>query len=509
MAEAVALGSEHKRLERDHGTLKDALHSAREEIAKQKGLYCKLEEEHRALMATSDAQKEIIRQNDAALAQKEEEIRSLNKACDQWAWGKQKAEGEKQDAFNLLYELQHSPSWRITAPLRKIKHGIKAVIDKLRVWRYGRRSEKCRRKFLAKFDGCTLIFDHNLGGGANDYRNKMMERLASEGTPSVCIYNNLWFYEPRDFSVLLYSPGEPKEEWHFADWDKCREFISKLSFTRIVYNNLVYNNEAASILKWIATAKCQLLVLVHDFHCICQFFDMITPEGKYCAGEVSCDECISKRTDLRPVFNNPLPSKEWHNIWRDVFAKANEVRVFSPFAPALLEKFYPGVSKVVKCVPHDMDGLRLRKANLCAGDGLNIGVVGSIYGKSKGSEIVAGLASAVAPRKIVVVGTCSGVPEGDNLEITGPYDRNNLPAILEKHGINVVLFPSICPETFSYTVSELIMMDVPVIAFNIGAQGDKVGRYDKGMLIPTVSIEEVVKTANKLYHNIYEKGDQK
>ena len=62
-----------------------------------------------------------------------------------------------------------------------------------------------------------------------------------------------------------------------------------------------------------------------------------------------------------------------------------------------------------------------------------------------------------------------------NTEFLGRYSHDELQNIIESCRINLVVFPSICPETFSYLISELIMMDVPIICFDFGAQAEKVG----------------------------------
>jgi glycosyltransferase involved in cell wall biosynthesis len=64
----------------------------------------------------------------------------------------------------------------------------------------------------------------------------------------------------------------------------------------------------------------------------------------------------------------------------------------------------------------------------------------------------------------------------------GKYALKELPGIISKHKISMALFTSIWPETFSYTVSELMMLGMPIMCFDIGAQGEKVKAYDKGII---------------------------
>ena len=79
-----------------------------------------------------------------------------------------------------------------------------------------------------------------------------------------------------------------------------------------------------------------------------------------------------------------------------------------------------------------------------------------------------------------------------NIHYMGRYDVNKLNLIIEEQGISSVLFPSVCPETFSYTVSELIHAGIPIAAFNTGAQGEKVSEYEYGEIITEQNNEKIL-----------------
>ena len=57
--------------------------------------------------------------------------------------------------------------------------------------------------------------------------------------------------------------------------------------------------------------------------------------------------------------------------------------------------------------------------------------------------------------------------------------------------------PSIVPETFSYTISEAIKMGLPIVAFDIGAQGNRVKQYKLGKVVPLGSSPVVILAAIK------------
>jgi glycosyltransferase involved in cell wall biosynthesis len=71
--------------------------------------------------------------------------------------------------------------------------------------------------------------------------------------------------------------------------------------------------------------------------------------------------------------------------------------------------------------------------------------------------------------------------------VTGTYRHEDLVDLIEANGINMFFFPSICPETFSYVTEEMIRLDLPVVAFDLGAPGERLRSYGNGRLCSEVS----------------------
>ena len=135
-----------------------------------------------------------------------------------------------------------------------------------------------------------------------------------------------------------------------------------------------------------------------------------------------------------------------------------------------------------------------------------VGIFGLIYGADKGCNIVKQFLeySKNKDYQIFINGDINNSCKvfADNIHYMGRYNVNKLDKIIEEQGISTVLFPSICPETFSYTVSELIHVGVPIACFNLGAQAEKVSSYKFGEIISSDNNESIF---NSLY-NAYLKG---
>ena len=73
---------------------------------------------------------------------------------------------------------------------------------------------------------------------------------------------------------------------------------------------------------------------------------------------------------------------------------------------------------------------------------------------------------------------------------------------MEENRIDLILIPSICPETFSYTTEESIQMGLPVAVFNVGAPAERVGKYEKGLVIDIVDAEFAIHDILAWYEKI-------
>jgi glycosyltransferase involved in cell wall biosynthesis len=89
--------------------------------------------------------------------------------------------------------------------------------------------------------------------------------------------------------------------------------------------------------------------------------------------------------------------------------------------------------------------------------------------------------------RVVVIGEVDIGLASERLKVTGVYRRDDLVDLIEAHGVNLLFFPSICPETFSYVTEEMILLGLPVVAFDLGAPGERLKSYGKSRLCSEVS----------------------
>ena len=66
----------------------------------------------------------------------------------------------------------------------------------------------------------------------------------------------------------------------------------------------------------------------------------------------------------------------------------------------------------------------------------------------------------------------------------GKYIQQDLPNLLLENDIKLICLLSMWPETYSYTLSESLISEIPVISFDLGAIAERVKKADVGWILP-------------------------
>jgi hypothetical protein len=78
------------------------------------------------------------------------------------------------------------------------------------------------------------------------------------------------------------------------------------------------------------------------------------------------------------------------------------------------------------------------------------------------------------------------------VKYTGEYAIRELPHLIKTYNVRVIVFTSICPETFSYAISEFMRLDLYIVSLDLGAQGEKLKNYDKAIFIPDLEPSSIL-----------------
>lgn len=396
-------------------------------------------------------------------------------------------------------------------------------------------SKKLNKAISISSKRIMLWIDHSLGGGTQSYSYNKFKEYDDE----YVIIRLQYFHLYRSF-VISFPNGEFFTGFTLS-FDEIKTLLNSLKLTKILLNSLVAYRNINEVLAFVhelhlTNNNIDVTYNVHDFFFICPNCNLISADNKFCGfdTDISCEDCVNKYQSLMPEYEFKLFYDEFINIsdWRKMWQKSlledvSEVVCFSKSSCEIVDKFYPAISSKLRFVPHVVRPLRQVKVN--THDSVNIAVLGKVDTIPKGKEFIELLSCSIdkfnkeldilclnkeinnskclnqnnsSDKQINIefelnkkvqlfcIGDYVNAPQ--NMTVTGAYKREELPDILEKNKIDLVLIPSILAETFSYTTSEAIAMNVPVACFNLGGQADQVSVYPKGLILELSDSSDIV-----------------
>lgn len=439
------------------------------------------------------------------------------------------------ELHNEIQLFRSSTSWRMTKPLRDLSRWYQQIRQLIQLYQHHRWMYPGLDGFKRLISQCIdaiqksggnglqnksplpllrpylekelqlnpiIIFDHNGGGGSNSYSFELMKTIHAEGGAVLRIYcfDAVWFVQ--------WSAGNKNEMLFFTDSIDDLFEVLLVSHSENIIINSVYGYPdikvaAAHIVNLVQTLKATLDFKIHDFYALCSSPHLSDFEDKYCGVPENlevCKGCLKKNLSWYhswyPKENRPTDIAEWRKPFADLFDSATTVTFFDSSSVEIVRKgLYLDDSKS-KITPHVINYLSCDKPIDITG-ALHLGMLGTLS-LMKGGNVVNSLCNYIDEQGLDIPMTVVGssfIDTPARVTIHGQYTHSDLPIIVSKYGINVILMLSIIPETFSYTISEAMAMMLPIITFDIGAQGHRVKQYALGQVIPLDSSPAVILAA--------------
>jgi len=350
-------------------------------------------------------------------------------------------------------------------------------------------------------EGIHLIVDHALEGGTNTYSKNLKKRYTKERKKILHLVY--------DFYANTYKLYFNYNSYHFSftitKLEELESFFVHIRLKEIFLNSLVSFQENYDVLTLIEKLTlgngANLNIPIHDYYPICPNYTLLNSTGEFCEIPTleKCKTCMKfNKLEWKKFFNSSTDVALWRAKWSSLFRIAHTIICFSHSSKILLLKAYNDIDQdKIKIIPHETPYLPvvhtektiLKKTNTV------IGVLGTIS-YAKGARVLKTLVEVIEERnlaiKIVLIGEITEHIESDHFYITGHYLREELPELVLEHKIDICLIPSICPETFSYTTQEIMMMQLPLMVFNLGAPAERVQEYEKGVVLDKDYVENII-----------------
>ncbi len=333
--------------------------------------------------------------------------------------------------------------------------------------------------------GAVLIVTHDQGGGVE---RAIAARIGATGSRALVL-------RPAHLSdgrigarVSDVRTAESYPNLVFAVPDEMPALARLLRAERVAHVELHHLlGHAPGILELPRLLGVPYEVHVHDYAWLCPRVALLGVAGRYC-GEpdvAGCGACVAAAGNLLEEDIGPAALRA-----RSAGVLAGARRVVVPSAdPALrLARYFPGV--IPDVVAHEDDsGLAdspppLRDPGIC-----RIVVIGAV-GVAKGYDVLLACARDAAARTLplgfVVVGhTIDDAPllATGRAFVTGPYAPDEAVALIRAQKAAIAFIPSVVPETWCFTLTEAWRAGLRAVAFDLGAQAERVRATGRGSLL--------------------------
>jgi O-antigen biosynthesis protein len=362
--------------------------------------------------------------------------------------------------------------------------------------------------------GAVLFVTHNWGGGTERHVQDMAHLLENDGDP-------VFFCRPdpddEDRVIVtdpkLVTPNLPR----FSVARELEPFTRLLCAIRIkhvhVHHVVGFSKHITDFLR-LACSRLSISydITIHDYTPICPRINLVDRSGVYCGEpELSiCERCISRdgsQLGMPPVWQ-----------WRDQFERflANARKLFVPNIDVKrrLERWFPNLTVAVR--PHPEPEFPVLKPSKVEKDTLSripprhiegsrrIAILGAI-GAHKGSTLIEQTAQAARERRTRIEFIIVGYTDRDNelkaignVTITGRYDETDSVDLLRATNADFAWFPSVWPETYSYTLSAALKAGLHPIVFDFGAIASRLRELERGILLPLELMLDPIRLAERL-----------
>lgn len=318
----------------------------------------------------------------------------------------------------------------------------------------------------------VLAITHSRGGGTERHVQELADLLADKlnsfalrPMPSG-VTELAWLRRGEAFKLAFSLP---------ADFPDLIEALRALGIAHVHIHHVIGHDPCV----WGIAARLGVRYdyTVHDYYAVCPQISLTESTNRYCGelGEEQCRACL-KRT--------PAPGRVSIGAWRAPFSQllAGARYVFAPSqdAASRIAGYVPAAA--VRAVPHnDIAGETAQPDPQPIGDRpLRVVVIGAMS-PIKGADILEETARLASTSQAGVEFHLLGYgyrplatqPKA-RLTVHGAYDEKDLGALLDWLKPDLVWFPALWPETYSYTLSACLSAALPVVVPDIGALPERI-----------------------------------
>ena len=347
-----------------------------------------------------------------------------------------------------------------------------------------------------------LFVSHHYGGGVQQHIDDLVALIRDE------LDGTVWLLQPRDDrSVGLRWLGEKSDLEipiaHDGLLEACALFAAHFGIQRLHFHHFIGLPD--SVLELPTRLGLPFDVTFHDFHTVCPQTHFITRDGRFCGrpNEAGCETCVAERpnpwglgiADWRALYGHWLGTAD-----RLIYPAASVRDIIADYFPALSGEVWPHPERSLDNFQGHVDrSLSRRKFVL-------IGSLSDVKGLHRLKGIAARALELPEPVEFVVLGSLLsplGPDAPRNILVTGQYQQGDLADLLARERPDGVLFLSVVPETYNFALSAALATNLPIIALNAGAIGERLRGVAGVTVLPLEASNQVILDALQQSASVY------
>lgn len=320
----------------------------------------------------------------------------------------------------------------------------------------------------------VLAVVHNRGGGTLRHAIELARHLGDRA--------NFFLLSPVTGHGLCLEMLEPGAGFklEFAvpgQWPSLLQALRALPISHVHYHHVLGHD--AEVMELGTHLGVSWDFTAHDFYTMCPNISLTDANDRYCGeqGGQECRLCLEQST-----ARDGADMASWRARHGRMLSQARHVLVPSRDAARRFARMWPAAD--VRLAPHtdiaSAADLPVPVVTALAPDApLRVAVIGALS-KIKGADLLEDVAMLAARNGQPVEFHLIGYAYRDlrkqpraALTVHGAYEEKDLPGLLSWLKPDVVWFPALWPETYSYTLSACLVAGLPVVAPSIGAFAER------------------------------------
>jgi glycosyltransferase involved in cell wall biosynthesis len=248
---------------------------------------------------------------------------------------------------------------------------------------------------------------------------------------------------------------------------------------------------------------CSWDLTLHDYSPVCPRLHLNLPDGSYC-GEPAIDEC-ERCIAINGSPNGYHPMWRWRRSFEPLLHGARQVFCPTVDVAERAARYFPKASFRVRAHPEVFPDVRRRapRRPRAPGERLRVAVPGAI-GEQKGFALLVACADDARERglplefRVVGYTMSDAVAEQAGIEVSGRYAPGDAERLLAESGCDVAFLPSTTPETYCFTLSSVLRVELFPVVFDMGALAERVRDVGFGEVLPSDLVKDAASVNDRL-----------